>query len=82
MQVLSYYGNLDKKSIVTVLDNGLSWLKDEVKTNEKGADRLWTEFNELEKILYGEGSQLLSMTNKVRFEKRLNTIRKMLDKLT
>ncbi|WP_121605970.1 hypothetical protein [Virgibacillus sp. Bac332] len=76
---MAYYGNQDKKSIVILLDNSLAWLKDEIKEQEKSSDRLWKEFRELESILYGEGSQLLSMTNKVRFEKRLNTIRKMLN---
>ncbi len=78
---MAYYGNQDKKSIVNLLDNGLVWLKDEVKLQEKDTDSLWKEFRELEKVLYGEGETLLSMTNKVRFEKRLNTVRKMLEKI-
>lgn len=78
---MSYYGKQDKKSIVYLLDNGLAYLKDKVKDNEKDVKTLWSEFSQLEKVLYGEGKSLLSMTNKVRFESRLNTIRKMIEKL-
>lgn len=77
---MSYYGKIDKKSIVNILDNGLGFLKDELRDQSRSGDTNLSEFYKLEKLLYNEGSQLLSMTNKVRFEKRLNTIRKNLDK--
>jgi iron uptake system EfeUOB component EfeO/EfeM len=77
---MGYFGTQDKRSIVYLLDNGLASLKDDVKEKAKDSKTLWNEFNQLEKVLYGEGDKLLSMTNKIRFEKRLNTIRKMLEK--
>lgn len=76
---MSYYGKMDKKSIVHILDNGLGFLKDEIKDPSRTADQNKSDFYRLEKILYGEGKSLLSMTNQVRFEKRLNTIRKKMD---
>lgn len=75
---MSYWGNIDKKSIVNILDSGLGFLKEELKDPSRDIDTNIAEFYRLEKLLYGEGSTLLSMTNKVRFEKRLNTIRKKL----
>lgn len=82
VKLMTYLLNkTDKRSIVLLLDNGLAWLKDEAKEQNKGIESLWKEFRELEKVLYGEGSFLLSTTNKVRFEKRMNTIRRMLEKL-
>lgn len=77
---MSYFGNLDKKSIVLLLDNGIASLKDDVKEGEKDLETLWFNYRKLHEVLYREGEQLLSMTNKVRFEKRLSTIKKMLEK--
>ena len=76
---MSYFGSVDKKSIVYILDNGLDFLKDELKEPSRTADQNKSDFYRLEKLLYGEGKSLLSTTNKVRFEKRLNTIRKKMD---
>ncbi|MEB8858736.1 hypothetical protein BK703_30690 [Bacillus thuringiensis serovar silo] len=78
---MSYFGQVDKKSIVYILDNEIASLKDRVVESD-GADSssLWIKFNRLEKLLYGEGRTLLSMTNKMKFESRLNTIRKRLNK--
>lgn len=70
------WGNLDRKNIVYVLDNGISFLKDELKDQDRSGSTNIEEFYSLESLLYGEGERLLSMTNKVRFESRLNTIRK------
>lgn len=76
-----YFGQLDKKKIVNVLDNGLASLKDDVREGtQEDVETLWIKFSRMEDVLYNEGKELLSMTNKVRFEKRLNTIRKMLRK--
>lgn len=77
-----YYGKIDKKSIVNILDSGLGFLKDELKDQSRSNGTNLNEFYKLEKLLYNEGSTLLSTTNKVRFEKRLNTIRKNLDKFS
>lgn len=80
---MSYYGRQDRKSIVYLLDNGLASLKDKViEATDDEVSSLWSEFRQLEKVLYGEGKVLLSMSNKVRFESRLNTIRKKLEKLS
>lgn len=76
-----YTGNLDKKSIVNILDNGIASLKDDVKEGEKDTETLWFMYKKLNEVLYGQGANLLSMTNKVKFEKRLNTVKKMLEKL-
>lgn len=73
---MSYWGKLDRKSIVYVLDNGISFLKDELKDNSRGSSENIKEFYRLESLLYGEGRRMLSTTNQVRFERRLNTIRK------
>ncbi|WP_182004645.1 hypothetical protein [Priestia aryabhattai] len=79
---MGYFGKVDKKSIVYVLDNGIASLKDEVIKNDKdNSSTLWSKFKHLEKLLYGEGRALLSITNKVRFESRLNTVRKKLEKI-
>ena len=75
---MSYWGNVDKKSIAYILDSGLGFLKDELKEPSRDIEANREDFYRLEKLLYGQGDQLLSMTNKVRFEKRLNTIRKKL----
>ncbi|MFZ4454312.1 hypothetical protein [Salibacterium aidingense] len=77
---MSYWGKVDKKSIVHILDSGLGFLKDEVKDPSRSPKINKDEFYKLESLLYGEGSELLSPTNKVKFEKRLNTIRKNLHK--
>lgn len=77
---MSYWGKIDKRSIVVILDSGLGFLKDELKDPSRSGNRNKEDFYRLEKLLYGQGEKLLSITNKVRFEKRLNTIRKNLDK--
>ena len=77
---MSYWGNVDKRSIVNILDSGLGFLKDELTDQSRTSERNLKEFYELEKLLYREGERLLSMTNKTRFEKRLNTIRKQINK--
>ena len=76
-----YFGNQDKKSIVLLLDNGIASLKDDVKEGEKDAETLWFNYRKLHEVLYGQGEYLLSITNKMRFEKRLTTVKKMLEKL-
>ncbi|MEC1943147.1 hypothetical protein P9G40_18895 [Bacillus velezensis] len=76
-----YYGKLDKKSIVYVLDNGIASLKDEVIGRERDLESLWFRYRKLNQVLYGQGDTLLSNTNKVRFESRLNTVLKKLEKL-
>lgn len=76
-----YFGSQDKKSIVLLLDNGIASLKDDVKEGEKDIETLWFNYRKLHEVLYGQGKHLLSMTNKVRFEKRLTTVKKMLEKL-
>lgn len=77
---MSRWGEVDKKSIVYVLDEGLKWLKEELKEPSQPAKTNLNDFYDLEELLYGEGRDLLSYTNQKRFEKRLNTIRKSLDK--
>jgi hypothetical protein len=77
---MGYWGKVDKKSIVTILDGGLGFLKGELKEQSRSNEMNKDEFYKLESLLYGEGNQLLSMTNKIRFESRLNTIRKSIHK--
>lgn len=77
---MSYYGKIDKKTIVNILDSGIGFLKDELKDQSRSKSTNLDEFYRLEKLLYGEGATLLSTTNKVRFEKRLKTIRKSINK--
>ncbi|WP_137743293.1 hypothetical protein [Robertmurraya siralis] len=77
---MAYYGNQNKKSIIYLLDNTIATLKDKVKDCKGETGDLWKEYRKIEKVLYGEGKELLSMTNKVKFESRLNTVKKMLEK--
>jgi hypothetical protein len=76
------WGNLDKKSTFNVLDNGLAFIKDELKeVNEDNKDRIIEEFYRMEKLLYKEGRDLLAISYLVKFEKRLNTLRRKVEKL-
>lgn len=76
---MSYWGKIDKRSIVVILDSGIGFLKDELKEPSRSGSSNKDDFYRLEKLLYGQGEKLLSNTNKSRFEGRLNTIRKRLD---
>jgi hypothetical protein len=77
-----YYGTVDKKSAFNILDNGLAFLKDEIKDiNEDNKDRIIEEFYRLEEFLYKEARNVVAMSYLVKFEKRLNTIRKKVEKL-
>ncbi|MFQ3543572.1 hypothetical protein Q7A53_05755 [Halobacillus rhizosphaerae] len=77
---MSKWGTVDKRSIVHILDNGLGFLKDEIKDQSRTKNQNEEDFYSLEQLLYNEGKELLSMTNQTRFEKRLNTIRKNMHK--
>ncbi|WP_353856756.1 hypothetical protein [Bacillus sp. Bos-x628] len=76
-----YFGSVDKKSIVHILDNGIASLKEDIKESDgNDMSSLRFKFNKLHELLYMRGDHLLSMTNKVRFESRLNTCRKMIER--
>lgn len=74
------WGEVDKKKIIYVLETGTDYLKDMVSTKEKDVDTLWSDFRNLHDLFYNEGRELLSITNAVKFERKLNTIRKKLEK--
>lgn len=45
---MGYWGKLDKKSIVNVLDSGLGFLKDEVKNQSRSNESNLDDFYRLE----------------------------------
>ncbi|WP_242290426.1 hypothetical protein [Bacillus cereus group sp. BfR-BA-01319] len=55
---MSYFGQVDKKSIVYILDNEIASLKDRVVESD-GADSssLWIKFNRLEKLVLVQKSK-------------------------
>lgn len=75
------WGVLDKKGVAYVLSIGLSSLEDNIKDKTiDNKESAWREYNDLYKLLYEEGKDLLSTTNKIKFERKLNKIQKMIEK--
>ncbi len=79
---MSRWGTIDKKNIVYILESGISYMRDKLKDNNKDdISSLWNDYTNLHNLLYNEGRQLLSMTNAVKFEKNLKTIKKRIEKI-
>jgi tRNA A-37 threonylcarbamoyl transferase component Bud32 len=74
------WGNMDKKKIVHVLDNGLGYVRDSLRDKSMDVNTAQNHYEDLKKLLYNEGRDLLSMSNKVRFESKLRTIKKLIEK--
>lgn len=76
------WGNLNKKSIVFVLETGIDHLRDSLKEDNPNLKSLWEDYGRLKRLLYGdEVEELLSLTNQVKFETNLRAIKKKLDRL-
>lgn len=79
------WGEINRKNIVYILQNGIDYLRDKLKEmkskNEKPSLAIWDEYDNLRKLLYEEGEELLSMTNKLKFERNLKVIKNGFEKL-
>ena len=77
-----YWGKLDKKGIINVLDNGLAYVKDGLKEKDADIDKMVAEFSRLHDLLYDRyTTQIVPLSYLVKFEKRAGTIIKILKKL-
>jgi hypothetical protein len=76
---MGQFGTLNKKTIIHVLSSGCEYLNGclEDGTIEKTD---YNHYQDLKKVLYEEGQTLLSITNKVKFEHKINRIKKRMDK--
>lgn len=79
---MSYYGNLgNKKDVEYLLQTGCDYLQSIVKDHEgESAEKTFDDLARLKKVLYNEG-QMMSLTNRVKFEKRINSLEKKLEKV-
>lgn len=75
------WGEMNKKKIVYVLDSGLGYVRDSLKDKSMDISTAQDHYEDLKKLLYNDGRDLLSVTNKVRFESKLRTIKKLIDKM-
>lgn len=79
---MNYYGNLDKKGIMSILDNGLASIKENIKDKDCDIDCTVKEFRKLYSLLYDNYTRkVVPLSYLVRFESRASTIIKMLSKL-
>lgn len=76
---MGIFGNLNKKTIIHVLSSGCEYL---IGSLEDGTieETDYKNYYDLKDVLYHEGQTLLSITNKVKYERKLNSIKNKLDK--
>lgn len=70
-----------KKDVEYLLQTGCNYLQSIIKDYVgESEDKTFDDLERLKKVLYNEG-QMMSLTKRVKFEKRINSIEKKLEKI-